>query len=437
MRPIEPVLVNPQDAILLQSGIVKSQEIIYNFNRGKQTPTDYPIIIDQPFDVHSVHITCHTSVEGDSEKNAILHDARGEKIKNNIQSSVRINDSLIHVLASENWKEMRFQFKYLFADDLLNLSNDSVKALIINQNELLPWDSLLFEQRKSFATINYKGELSDSASDFQKGVLNLRTAITMQDFDLANRALYEIYQTTIEEPAIFFEGFIFEALKKEAQLVQNAAAIYARIYEENLFKTTAFINNWIVREDEISLEALANILHLYTLIGKELLLIWDLPSERLSNVIHPARINKFISKDISPELALNLHLTAIQYFGQINDGVNITKSFDYIVNYFENHNLTLEDEVDLCMFFNSWSRYDLTTQVLMKRFKANEFSEDGLFILAQTMYFYNVHKDDRDYRRVHEKAMSMNQQRWCNWVNQDFQILRDPVLKTFYCSKCE
>ena len=436
LRPIEPVLLNPEGAILKTTGVIKSQEVSYDFERGRTASVKNPKIDRYSLDVHSIRIVSYSSVEGPTENNEKLHTNRGESIKRHILKTITADTSKLSIVAAENWNEMYFQFKYLFADSLMLLSKDSIKSIIASKDETLPWDSLLFSQRKSIATINYLGELSDTASAFDIGELNLRTALAIEDYDLANKALFELYQSPWENPALFFDGFVFEALRNKPEIVQNSAALLSKIYSYDLHKTAQFISDWIPRSSEISNAALNNILHLYTLMGIELLRIWDLPSERLSNVIHPNRVNGFMNSNILPELVLNLHLTFIQYYGQINDGPGISKSFDYITEYFKENSLSEEDEVDLCLFFNSWSRYDLTNNFLLPRFKKNKINEDGVFVLAQTMNFYADTDDNEVFRKIHIKAAKLNKERWCRWINRDFQILRDAKIKQLYCDTC-
>ena len=246
-----------------------------------------------------------------------------------------------------------------------------------------------------------------------------------------------MYKEEYFDPAILFEESIFDACNKHPEIVQNYAAMLALVYYYNLKKSTEFIFNWIYREKELSIESKHNLLHLYTLIGTELLNDWDLDAERLSNVIHPNNVNNFTKKISKNELILNLHLTYIQYFGQINDGVNISKSFNFIGDYFENHSLSHEDDVDLTLFFNSWSRYDMTVNYLLPKFENNEINEDGVFTLAQTMSFIASDYDNEIYELIQKKASELNTIRWCDWINRDFQILRNHHIKRIYCEICK
>ena len=134
---------------------------------------------------------------------------------------------------------------------------------------------------------------------------------------------------------------------------------------------------------------------------------------------------------------LNINLTFIRYFGQINDGINISKAFDFIVEYFKPKVLKIEDEIDLVLFFNQWSRYDLTNEYLLDKFDDGKLNEEAVFILLKTLNFYTIDDDDiSSYEEVYLKALELNQNKWCTWVNQEFQILRNQKIKNLFCNRC-
>jgi hypothetical protein len=42
----------------------------------------------------------------------------------------------------------------------------------------------------------------------------------------------------------------------------------------------------------------------------------------------------------------------------------------------------------------------------------------------------------KKYEEVHQKAAELNPEKWCKWVNTDFQILRNQMIKRKYCEIC-
>ncbi len=437
LRPIEPITNDEPSAQLQKKGVVAFQQLQYNFNTNKRSSPELPTINNYEAPIHSIRITSFSSVEGDSSANAKLHNARADYIRRHVSQKLTFQDSLLEVDASENWTMMDFQLNYLKRDDLSALSHDSLKAILKDRDDSLPWDSLLFEQRISSAVIYYEGEYDETTSTESLASFNLRTAVALKNPILANKALYELYKDEYTELSLLFEKPVFEYLCSESRTVANFAALLSHIYYESPYQVTQFIHGWLHRKDELSESARFNLIHLYTLVGTHLLDNWDVSAERLSNVIHPHKINPLSPTKEDEQLILNTHLTFIQYFGQINDGENISKSFYFIADYFKEHALDMEDDVDLSLFFNNWSMYRMTEKHLLPKFVDNALNEDGLFILAETMNYIHSKDQTNQYIHVHEKALEMNKSRWCNWLKKDFQVLRDYRVKRLYCEACE
>jgi hypothetical protein len=164
--------------------------------------------------------------------------------------------------------------------------------------------------------------------------------------------------------------------------------------------------------------------------------VWDLPAQQLANVIKPKDVLKVIQDvEFRPEAMANVHLTFIDYYGQINDTKRIATSFDFIADYYSKRTMDMKDEIQLCLFFNRWSRYDLTIAHLLPKFREKKLSNDGIFLLAKTMIFYPESDDPKAIGEV-LRAASINKIQWCKWLRKEFQLLRDNDTKKLYCKIC-
>ena len=76
-----------------------------------------------------------------------------------------------------------------------------------------------------------------------------------------------------------------------------------------------------------------------------------------------------------------------------------------------------------------------TINYLYPLFTTHDLNEDGIFALAQTMNY--VDPEDPRFEKVNETALEANQERWCEWMNLDFQLLRNSKLKSQYCETCD
>jgi len=53
------------------------------------------------------------------------------------------------------------------------------------------------------------------------------------------------------------------------------------------------------------------------------------------------------------------------------------------------------------------------------------------------MNFTNYSDESGVYLDVHQKALDINQTRWCKWLNDDFQVKRNFQIKRLYCESCD
>lgn len=436
LRPFDPYLNNDSKIEFVLDGVIASQELRYDFRTNKKKAVKLPEIDRSFSDIHSIQINSFSSVEGDSTHNSSLHNARASFIQNHLMDELKVSAEKISKNASENWSLMDFQLNYFERDELSLLSHDSLKKVLKVRDTSLPWDSLLFAQRKAEAIINYFGEFEEDGVE-DLSLFNLRTAVAMNNVELANKALYVMYQNDEYNPHVLFESQIMDFMNTHPETVANYSANLSRYYNLDLYKVTNFIYAWMYREDELNDKTRANLLHLYTLVGLELLDRWDVSAKRLSNVIHPLKIEDFTPDNLNDELLLNLQLTYIQYFGQVNDGTNINRAFRFIAEYFKENNLKPKDDVDLALFYNSWSMYRMTVDHLSAKFKQNKLNEDGLFLLAKTMNFTNYKDVSGIYVDVQKKAIESNSERWCDWVDYDFQVMRNTEVKRMFCETCK
>lgn len=435
LAEVKPTLINPPNTIFRKEGIMESVEVKYDFRASDSIPVVFPALNGKDRTVHSVYIQSFTSVDGAKSANDYYHYMRAQTIKKHIQNKLKVPDEAFTIEAKENWELMNFQMLYYFADSLASMSHDSIKKHYADYPDI-PWRELFQKQRRSTATINFEGKLPPGAPMEMVAEMNLRTALIKKNWNQANKAMYELYQIG-RFPYFMIESPYFEIIKSRNELTQNAAALFVMSNRKDEI-ATQFLYASLERSKELSLEAKENLSLLYAEIAFDLLTIWDLPSKRLANVIHPRRIITMVEgAKFRDEVMLNMHLTFINYFGQINDSKNISKSFDFISSQFNKVSLPLQEEIDLVLFFNHWSRYDLTISRLTPLFKKNALNEEAVFILAKTLSFYHNQSNQSLLDEVMAKALAMNKNAWCKWINSEFQQLRNPKLKELYCKSCK
>lgn len=435
--PYEPELLDPVDVVLENQGIIQSVELKYDFGSNDTVPKTFPQIPVVKGSVSSVYIHSYTSVDGDSLNNVRLHFARARAIKKHLKNKLVLSEDQIRTDARENWELMRYQLLYYGAFNLLDKTERQIRTSYQGVSTI-PWRDLFQQQRRSSATINYYSVLPENASIRQKAELNLRTALLRKEWDKANKAMAILCKEK-QFPAFLTEEPYFSIIKSEPILVQNASALFTLEAKEYRDPIGQCLHTWIGFQNQLNPAAKRNLLYLYTIAQRDILLVWDLPAIHLSNVLQPARLIplKDSAQVTQKELLFNLHLTFIEYYGQINDAKGIEGSFNYLLNYIDKEKLPIEKQIELALFCNSWSRYDLTIERLGKSFKEGVFNSESLMILLKTMSFYNHNRDEELYNSLVNTASVQVKTQFCQWVKKNFQLKRDERLKGVYCKTCE
>lgn len=433
--PYMPALVDTFRVNFVTKGIVKSQELVYDFRTNIKEPLSLPMIKKTDYSVHSVKIRSYSSVEGDSLKNVDLHNSRAAAIQKDLTKRLNISKASFSTDAKENWEKMAFQFELFGLDSLNGLAYGEKRQIVNERRFYLPWDSLLFTQRKATATILYTTDITSARDTSLLPVLNIHTAIAKNKIPLINKSLKHLYFQSQENREVILEDEIFELLLTEKQLVQNAAAVFSKVYKADVYKATEFLKTWVNRKEELSKAACSNLLYLYALLGEHFLNNWDVSTQRLSNVVHPKKMVTLLHNEIPEELMINLHLTFISYYGQINDKANINTSFNFISDYIKKQKLSIDDLTGLALFYNEWSMNKLAVDLLYPELEKKTLNEDAMFVLAQTILQSDY--EDKRAEAVIVKASEFNKVRWCKWIKGDFQIMRYETVKNRYCEICK
>lgn len=437
LKKLEVNLENPDNVVGAGNNSIKTISFPFHFQANQTTPLKFPKVSIDAKKVLLVEVKSYSSIEGEQSRNERLHSERAKVIQNHILRSLKKKPAKIELTTKENWEEFYFQLKYHFADSLLDKSEAELREMASNKLlEELPWESMLFDQRKSIATIYYIPENEPIEKVTDTGFNNLNFAIINKDNELAKKALYEIYNSERITAEHLFDESTFEAITGEKELVENTAAVLSRIYKSDLRKSIKFINKWLTSADQLKPEAKFNLLNLYAMINNDLLNVWDLPSKRLANVINPRYVNEVSRIFSSDDLMLNLHLTFIKYYGQVNDSKNIGKSFDFIAGYFGKRALNAEDAIALSKFYNHWSMYQLTNDYLIGKLGDGTLNEDAVFLLMKTLSHTNEERYQADFEKIYAKSFELNKLRWCDWVEGTPQLKRDRKLKKLYCENC-
>lgn len=441
LRAVDPVLYNPNIALKTE-GIGKVDQVLFDFDTGMNIAKKVKGIPEEKKKVQKIDIKSFTSIDGSYSVNKDLHQKRAEYIKQVVLASFEVDEETIQIDAKENWELCDYQLEVFGLEALRTKEKKEIRQYI-NTHKTKKWSSALDSQRKSKAIIYQYNTWKKEDSNHLYN--NLLDGLVNEDHEQTNKALAEIYKDTTN--AYFLgEDFIMDKLFDKKELVQNVAALLLKdVHGYSRENVVYFVRNWLARSQELSEGAQKNLLNLYTITGRKMLQYWDVSAENLSKVMHPYKVKplfeNYKSEDVVNPLFLNFHMMRIKYFSQINESEEVGASFNFITDYFREQATTVDDDIALSLFFNGWSRYDLTTELLQERLWEDQLNERASFILAQTLNAYPYTVYDKRVKEsrllaVHKKAMEFNQEKWCNWINLEFQNLRLESIKNLYCQKC-
>lgn len=435
LRAIAPIINRPNIALKTE-GVNSIHQIHFDFETGKITPIKDPIVDFNIGKLHSIDIKSFTSVDGTASANAILHKKRAEYINSYLARNIKTEHIPIVIEAKENWDLCNYQVELLGLENTFNSQKDIRNY--VKRNASNTWKDALQKQRQSKAILYQYGTWDTSHSNYLN--YNLMDALLNNNFDLANKALATMYDS--KQSNLFLnEEFIINKLFDKKELVQNVSALLLKnIGYYDLDNVVFFVRNWLSQPELLSKDAQKNLLNLYAITSRQLLRYWDTSTEDFSKVLHPKKVEplfeSYKSEDTVNPLFLNFHMASIEYYAQINYSSKIDESFDFITDYFRSVSLTIQDDIDLALFFNSWSMYHLTNESLLHRYHDKTLNEAACFLLLQTYVAYNRDSNPEILFNLNKLAIKFNKTRWCKWINKDFQNLNNESIKNLYCKTC-
>jgi uncharacterized protein YkwD len=418
----------------IEEGIVGMQDAYFQFNRDEINTKIVPSLYTTN-GIHSIDIMSYSSVEGNKKSNTILHKERALFIKNFLLSKIDNKEIKINSKAKENWALCNFQLEQFGLDSLMETNKETIRKYI-NKNTNKEWREALKKQRVSKARIFYIGKLTSSDELFLE--MNILTGIKNKNYKLVNRALYELYQKD-KKIGFFKNGEWLQEFLIQPELVENTSAILLKdINEYDTEMIVLYVRNWLKKAEELSKEAIENILNLYAITTDKMLSYWDIESEKIARIMHPDKtallLERYDDANETHPLLLNFHIATINYYSHTRDRAKLIGAFNFITQYYRNKILTIKDKVKLALFFNRWSSYTLSYELLIGDLKKETISKEGAFILAQNAIVTNA--DKKIVQLLMNKAYTFDPKKWCSWIKEDFQLLRNKNVKSIYCKKC-
>ena len=118
------------------------------------------------------------------------------------------------------------------------------------------------------------------------------------------------------------------------------------------------------------------------------------------------------------------------------------ESLEFIIDTYENFNLSNYDYLSLAQFLNHYANKDDATDLLDDKVRTITVDEDLLFYYLNLTITNKYYVASNDYRTMMLNAINMNKERFCKLFNPSledgvtFQLLENEYLRKTYCENC-
>ncbi|PQJ80979.1 hypothetical protein [Polaribacter porphyrae] len=415
--------------------------IPFEKNKSEYLPKDIKPLYDSlkltNFNIKKISINAYSSIEGSLKRNLELQKQRANSIAESLQSFQK-PDIVTKISSSENWVEFLNDISKSNYKDLKKLSKRDIKQKVVGKvsNDL---EQFLKNHRKAVITLEL--EKIDKYKDMSIGqlVTNFNDLLSK---DNLNEAL--IVQNSLieklkkEESPNAIRGLNIPKQKKYINLL-NKSSIFKYVFKLAYAK---------IAFDELKmLEKLApkNKKIKYNLIVTKFV-IWNNNWEKINITEFKKEIinlKKYgIKQHLIDRMLVNYHIVKAKKNIRAKQYKAKDTSVEFILDTYENFNLSNYDYLSLAQFLIYYSHIDDATDLLDDKVREITIDEDLLYYYLNLTITndYNVASDN--YRTIMLNAINLNKKRFCKLFDPSsedgvtFQLLENSYLKKTYCESC-
>ena len=415
--------------------------IPFQKNKSEYLPEDIKPLYDSlkltDFNIKKIKIKAYSSIEGSLKRNLELQELRANSIAKSLQSFQK-PDIVTEVSSSENWVEFLNDISKSKYKSFKKLSKKEVKQKVVGavSKEL---EMYLKNHRKAVVILDL--EKKDKYKDMSTNVL-------ISTFNNL------IIKDDIEE-ALIVQNSLFEKLKVEKspdklkQLNVPKQLKYVSILNKNsIFKYLINLSYSKIVFDELkALEKLdpKNKKIKYNLIVAKFI-IWKnnwspIKSADFKREIARLKIYK-IDQALIDRMMVNFHIVKAQKNMRARQYDAKDESVEYIIDTYENFNLSNYDYLSLAQFLTYYSNVDDATELLDDKVRTITVDEDLLFYYLNLTITNKYNVASENYRTIMLNGINMNKERFCKLFNSSlekgvtFQLLDNKYLRKTYCENC-
>ena len=416
--------------------------IPFQKNKSEYLPEDIKPLYDSlkltDFNIKKINIKAYSSIEGSLERNIELQKLRANSIAKSMQSFQK-PDIITEVTSSENWVEFLNDISKSKYKKFKNLSKKEVKQKLVGT---VSKDLEIYLKNHRKAVVILDLEKKDKYKD-------MSTTVLISTFNNL------VLKDDIKE-ALVVQNSIFEKIKEEKspeklfQLkVPNQIKFVPILNKNSMFKYLYSLGYSKIAFDELKkLEKLdpKNKRIKYNLIVVKFI-IWKnnwmpIKESDFKREIAKLKIYK-VDQALIDRMMVNFHIVKAEKNMRARQYDAKDESVEFIIDTYENFNLSNYDYLSLAQFLTHYSNKDDATELLDDKVRTITVDEDLLFYYLNLTITNKYNVESENYRTIMLNGINMNKKRFCKLFNSalidgvTFQLLENEYLRKTYCENCE
>lgn len=401
--------------------------------------------------VDTLYINTHSSIEGSVQTNIELQKERADKIRQSLIGFLP-DKIVVKTTSSENWDLFFKQienttYKTLFR----NKSVDEIRKYINLHKDDIIIKKWLEQQRIATITININKIIDENSPP-----------------EILHIGLYNAIQRKKDKQANIISSKMVDAFKK--QKINSNYIVPARVPLERKFLPA--INNYISAKilADLNINVNNNVIYFEDdyqdtkkYIDYAYLLFHDDEAIRFNYIIDQIyqakqtsdydpekyyqlekqifgfKASKVIDNTILNSVLYNYYLEGSVLYYKLRDYNSMDSCIFKLKPFLKLDNLNASQVYEVCKYFNVFYNFEETQQLLERYLIKYPNNKQLLYLYASTGAFYNLNYNYKIsyYYEKAEQFCEQDKPAFCTWINQNFQLLRDPEFKKLFCKYCK
>jgi hypothetical protein len=386
--------------------------------------------------IKEIDVECYASVEGAAWFNSQLLEDRKQSVSVLLEANGFIRNNF-NIQAAENWSEMNSQIEQFSIDPLKNKTQSQIKYYL-KKNKSTYLDSLLFIQRKThiYATVDTTLELTNFSHFKFASYYDSTLKLSILPLNKILRENYILVDQKIETSLV-------DSLKEHTELKTNLLGAVS-IQNVNQVLDSNLVTQLLLDIDTTNSKQAFNYAHFLTkywfskfsqAYETKGVALTASPNQLLAMV--SGLDSSIIEKKDIDRLSVNILLSGIHYYVAHNNWHPVDDYFEAISDLVKLNNFSAQEAMELALFCNHFHKFKIAVKILQPFHADQLLSENGYFVLAKTASLIRGKLDQAIYREYMASAKKANHNRYCEWLNNSFQIQRDEFIKKDFCNECK